>query len=86
MKDFGYDISDFVEIDPIFGNLDDFKSLVNTAHRRGIKIIMDFVPNHSSDEHEWFQKSLKREEPYTDYYVWANPKGFHEKPSRRPSC
>ena len=38
---------------------------------------MDFVPNHSSDQHEWFQKSLRREAPYTDYYVWANPKGFN---------
>ena len=78
MKDFGYDISDFKDIDPIFGTIDDFKSLVDTAHYKGLKIIMDFVPNHSSDEHEWFQKSLKREEPYTDYYVWVDPKGFDE--------
>ena len=44
----------------------------------GIKVIMDYVPNHSSDQHEWFEKSLRKEEPYTDYYVWVDPKGFDE--------
>jgi glycosidase len=78
MKDFGYDISDFKDIDPIFGTIDDFKSLISTAHGMGLKIIMDFVPNHSSDEHDWFQKSVRREEPYTDYYVWVDPKGFDD--------
>ena len=78
MKDFGYDISDFIDIDPIFGTLEDFISLLDQAHLRNMKIILDFVPNHSSDEHEWFLKSVAREEPYTDYYVWADPKAFNE--------
>lgn len=78
MKDFGYDISDFRDIDPTFGTLDDFKSLLKSAHNFDIKIVMDYVPNHSSDEHEWFVKSLAKEEPYTDYYVWVDPKGFDE--------
>jgi len=56
MKDFGYDISDFVDIDPIFGDLHDFKSLLDAAHERDLKVLLDFVPNHSSDEHEWFKK------------------------------
>ena len=65
MVDFGYDISDFVDIDPIFGTLEDFKTLVDSAHEFGIKIVMDYVPNHSSDQHEWFSKSVAKEEPYT---------------------
>ena len=48
------------------------------THLSGIKIVMDFVPNHSSDEHEWFVKSVAKEDPFTDYYVWLNPKGFDE--------
>ena len=70
MVDFGYDISNFVEIDPIYGSMEDFENLVKAAHNFSLKVIIDFVPNHSSDKHEWFQKSLKGIEPYTDYYVW----------------
>lgn len=76
MKDFGYDISDFRDIDPIFGTMADFNSLLESAHSKGLKLVMDFVPNHSSDEHEWFLRSLQREDPYTDYYVWQDPAGF----------
>lgn len=78
MVDFGYDISDFKNISPIFGTLNDFDNLVNLAHYFGLKVIMDFVPNHSSDQHEWFQKSINREPDYEDYYVWKDPKGFDE--------
>ena len=78
MKDFGYDISDFIDIDPIFGSLEDFIDLLDQAHLRNMKIILDFVPNHSSDEHEWFLKSVAREEPYTDFYVWADPKAIND--------
>jgi len=78
MKDFGYDISDFKDIDPIFGTLEDFTDLLTSCKERNIKLIMDFVPNHSSDEHEWFLKSLLKEEPYTDYYVWEDPKGYDD--------
>lgn len=76
MKDFGYDISDFRSIDPIFGTMDTFKSLLTSAKEKSMKIILDFVPNHSSDEHEWFLKSVEKQEPFTDYYVWQDPKGF----------
>ena len=48
------------------------------AHERNLKIVLDFVPNHSSEEHEWFKKSVAKEDPYTDFYVWADPKGFDE--------
>ncbi|XP_055372352.1 maltase A1-like [Condylostylus longicornis] len=79
MVDFGYDISDFYEINPDYGTMKDFEELIEEAKKLGIKIILDFVPNHSSDENIWFQKSIKRIEPYTDYYVWhkgkPNPDG-----------
>ena len=74
MKDNGYDVSDYKAVDPAFGTMDDFKALVEDLHSKDIKLIMDFIPNHSSDQHEWFQKSVKKEAPYTDYYVWADGK------------
>nr|XP_018917500.1 PREDICTED: maltase A3-like [Bemisia tabaci]XP_018917501.1 PREDICTED: maltase A3-like [Bemisia tabaci] len=72
MADFGYDISDYRNIEPLFGTLDDFEKLKNTLHLHGMKLILDFVPNHSSDEHEWFQNSVKNITPYRDYYVWKD--------------
>ncbi|XP_046614382.1 maltase 1-like [Neodiprion virginianus] len=74
MADFGYDISNFVDIDPLFGTLDDFDGLVARAKQLNLKVILDFVPNHSSDEHQWFKKSVRREDPYTDYYIWRDGK------------
>ena len=75
MADFGYDVSDYCDIDPLFGTLDDFKELVVKAHQRGIKVMIDFVPNHSSNEHPWFLASKSsRDDPKRDYYTWANPK------------
>lgn len=71
MADFGYDISNFTDIDPLFGTMADFDNLIKEANKKGIKIILDFVPNHTSDEHEWFQKSIKRDPYYKDFYVWA---------------
>ncbi|XP_075235704.1 maltase 2-like [Lycorma delicatula] len=82
--DLGYDISNYMEIDSQFGTLDDFKSLIEAIKKRGIKILMDFVPNHTSDEHEWFQKSIKRIDPYTDYYVWKDPKEVFENGTKLP--
>ena len=73
-KDNGYDVKDFTDIDPVFGDLNDFDELVAGLHERGLKLFMDFIPNHSSDQHEWFQKSVKKEEPYTNYYVWSKNK------------
>ncbi|XP_078590148.1 maltase A3-like [Branchiostoma floridae x Branchiostoma japonicum] len=74
MKDFGYDVSDFTDIDPIFGTMADFDSLLKSLHDRDMKLILDFVPNHTSDQHHWFVwSSGSRDEsnPYRDYYVWA---------------
>ena len=78
MVDFGYDISNFTAIDPVFGTIQDLVSLIEKAHAYGIRVVLDFIPNHSSDQHPWFIKSLMREEPFTDFYVWADPKGFDE--------
>ncbi|MCL2653165.1 MAG: alpha-glucosidase [Propionibacteriaceae bacterium] len=68
--DNGYDIADYCAIDPRYGTLDDFDQLVNQAGARGIRIIMDLVVNHTSDEHRWFQASRRRQDPYSDYYIW----------------
>ena len=75
--DCGYDISNYMDIDALYGGMDAFRKVLDGAHERGMKIIMDLVVNHTSDEHEWFQKSRRRIEPYTDYYIWrpAKPGG-----------
>lgn len=69
-KDNGYDISDYCEIHPNYGTVADMDRLIAEAKKRDIRIIMDLVINHTSDRHEWFQKSRRREEPYTDFYIW----------------
>uniref|UniRef100_A0A182TBL7 alpha-glucosidase n=1 Tax=Anopheles maculatus TaxID=74869 RepID=A0A182TBL7_9DIPT len=74
MADFGYDISNFTDIHPSFGTMIDFKQLVEEAKKLQLRVILDFVPNHSSDEHEWFKKSVKREAGYEDFYVWQDAK------------
>ena len=72
-KDDGYDISDFGSIHPDFGTVDDFKMLLDAAHERGLKVIVDLVMNHTSDQHMWFQESRKDPNgPYRDYYVWSD--------------
>ena len=74
MADFGYDISNYVDIDPMFGTLTDFDTLIAEAHRRGLKIILDLVPNHTSDEHPWFIESRSsRNNPKRDWYLWRDP-------------
>ncbi|KAG8270914.1 maltose alpha-glucosidase activity protein [Homalodisca vitripennis] len=74
MADFGYDISDYTEIDPIFGTMEDFEGLVTKLRDIGVKLVLDFVPNHSSDEHPWFNMSVNRVPGYEDFYVWKDPK------------
>ncbi|MFN8665410.1 MAG: maltose alpha-D-glucosyltransferase [Thermomicrobiales bacterium] len=72
-KDDGYDISDFGSIHPDFGTVEDFKALLDAAHERGLKVIVDLVMNHTSDQHMWFQESRKDPNgPYRDYYVWSD--------------
>jgi oligo-1,6-glucosidase len=75
--DCGYDISDYMDIDAMYGGMEAFKKVLDGCHSRGMKLIMDLVVNHTSDEHDWFQKSRRRIEPYTDYYIWrpARPDG-----------
>ncbi len=68
--DCGYDIADYMDIAPEFGGMEAFIKVLDGCHSRGMKLIMDLVVNHTSDEHEWFQKSRQRIEPYTDYYIW----------------
>lgn len=70
LRDFGYDVSDFYDIQPEYGTLEQFDELVKEAHANGIKLMLDFIPNHSSDEHEWFVKSAQGDERYKDFYVW----------------
>ncbi|WP_414685820.1 glycoside hydrolase family 13 protein [Microbacterium sp. LMI1-1-1.1] len=77
--DNGYDISDYRDIDPLFGTLDDLDALVNAAHARGIRIVMDLVVNHTSDEHAWFAESRSgRDSPRRDWYWWSPARPGHE--------
>ena len=75
MDDNGYDISDYRKIYETFGTMDDFKLMLDEMHKRGIRLIMDLVANHTSDEHQWFIESKKSEDnPYRDYYIWKKKK------------
>ena len=75
MRDFGYDVSDYCDVDPIFGALADFDSLLADAHENGLKLIIDQVYSHTSDQHAWFKESrLSRDNPKADWYVWADAK------------
>jgi alpha-glucosidase len=75
MEDFGYDVEDHCEVDPLFGSLEDFDRLLETAHRAGLKVIVDLVLSHTSRRHPWFAESRRsRDNPKADWYVWADPK------------
>ncbi|MGJ4941251.1 alpha-amylase family glycosyl hydrolase [Bradyrhizobium sp. HKCCYLS1011] len=75
MADFGYDISDYTGIDPLFGTMEDFDALVRAAHESGLKVILDLVPNHTSDQHPWFVEARRsRDNPRRDWYIWRDPK------------
>jgi len=75
MKDFGYDVSDYTDVDPLFGTLGDFDRLLAAAHERGLAVIVDWVPNHTSDQHPWFLASRAgRDDPKRDWYLWRDAK------------
>lgn len=74
MKDFGYDVSDYCDVDPLFGTLADFDALIDKAHRLGLRIMIDQVMSHSAEDHPWFKESRSsRDNPKADWYVWADP-------------
>jgi alpha-glucosidase len=75
MRDFGYDVSSFRDVDPLFGSMGDFEALIYRAHSLGIRVLIDLVFNHTSSEHRWFKESRSsRDNPKADWYVWADPK------------
>jgi alpha-glucosidase len=87
MKDFGYDVSDYTAINPLFGTLEDFDRLLQEAHVRDLKVILDFVPNHSSDQHRWFLESKSsRDNPKRDWYIWRDPAPDGGPPNNWLSC
>src|SRR5688500_2968080 len=74
MADFGYDVADYVDVDPMFGDLAAFDRLLAAAHERGLKVVIDLVPNHTSDQHPWFLESRSsRTIPKRDWYIWRDP-------------
>jgi len=87
MKDFGYDVADYTGVDPLFGTLADFDRLGQAAHARGLKVILDFGPNHTSDEHEWFKGARRsRDDPKRDWYLWRDPAPGGGPPNNWLSC
>ena len=73
MKDFGYDVANYTDVDPIFGSLEDLDALIADAHERGMAVMIDFVPNHSSNEHKWFKAALENpDSPERDYYIFRD--------------
>ena len=73
---FGYDITDYCAVDPMFGTIEDFEVLCSVYHEMGIRVIIDQVYNHCSDKHPWFVKSVQRVKPFDDYFIWVDPKGL----------
>ncbi|MBR7784409.1 alpha-amylase family glycosyl hydrolase, partial [Undibacterium luofuense] len=82
MADFGYDVSDYCDVDPLFGTLRDFDLLLEKAHSLGLKIMIDQVLSHCSDQHPWFIESREsRDNPKADWYVWADPRADGNPPN-----
>lgn len=82
MKDFGYDVSDYCDVDPMFGTLEDFRTLVDRAHALGLKVMIDQVLSHTSDQHPWFEESrANRDNPKADWYVWSDAKADGNPPN-----
>ncbi len=87
MKDFGYDVSDYTGVHPLFGTLEDFDRLLREAHARELRVILDFVPNHSSDRHPWFVESRSsRDSPKRGWYLWRDPAPDGGPPNNWLSC
>ena len=83
--DVGYDVADHAAVDPVFGTIADFDRLVAESHRRGLKVILDLVLNHTSDQNAWFQASRRsRQDPHADWYIWRDPAGFDRRGRPRP--
>jgi len=83
MDDNGYDVSDFYQVSKEYGKIEDVKELINKAHELGIKVIIDLILNHTSDEHIWFKESRKSiDNPYRDYYIWQKPRYIDGKKNR----
>ncbi|MER2175726.1 MAG: alpha-amylase family glycosyl hydrolase, partial [Carnobacterium sp.] len=80
-KDNGYDIANYVEIDPLFGTMEDFEELIAVTKEHKLEIMLDMVLNHTSIEHEWFQRALKGEKKYQDYYILREPKADGSHPT-----
>ena len=82
MADFGYDVADFCDVDPLFGDLETFDRLLEEVHGHGLRVVVDLVPNHTSDQHPWFQASRRsRDDPKRDWYVWRDGGGPDEPPN-----
>lgn len=82
--DMGYDISDYKTIDPQYGTIEDVDTLMNGLHERGVKLLLDLVVNHTSDQHEWFKQSKSgKDNPYRDWYIWRTPK-YDKEGNRQP--
>jgi len=82
MADFGYDVADYTGVDPLFGTLADFDELLRKAHGKGLRVILDFVPNHTSDQHPWFLESRSsRTNPKRDWYLWHDPIPYNHDPA-----
>ncbi|HET9549829.1 MAG TPA: alpha-amylase family glycosyl hydrolase, partial [Candidatus Binatia bacterium] len=82
MADFGYDVSNYTDIDPTFGTLADFDALLADVHARGMKLLLDYVPNHTSDQHPWFVESrLSRQSAKREWYIWRDPVPGGEPPN-----
>lgn len=87
MQDFGYDVADHCDVDPIFGTLDDFDRLLEACHKRDLRVIIDLVPNHTSDQHPWFAESRSsRDNPKRDWYVWRDALPGGSPPNNWLSC
>jgi alpha-glucosidase len=87
MVDFGYDVSDHCAVDATFGTLEDFDALLAAAHARGIRVLVDYVPNHTSDRHQWFcDARSSRASGRRDWYLWADPARGGGPPNNWPSA